>query len=214
MTTIALSRIHFPVTTLGPGQRIGVWFQGCSIRCEGCISPDTWDASLSKTVVSDVLAAVGKWAPFADGLTVSGGEPLDQPDALLALLEAWRQLSDKSVLLFTGREWPLVPAWLLGSSPLVDAVIAGPFDRHSAQTLALRGSDNQSLHFPTEKGWTEFASFERETNPSDRRLDVMFDETGGVWFAGIPARDDFIRLRQALRGAGAQVTSHGPMVDQ
>lgn len=38
-----LSRLHFPVTTLGPGRRIGVWFQGCSIRCAGCISRDTWE---------------------------------------------------------------------------------------------------------------------------------------------------------------------------
>ncbi|WP_461325238.1 4Fe-4S cluster-binding domain-containing protein [Bradyrhizobium diazoefficiens] len=39
---ISVSRIHFPVTTLGPGRRLGIWFQGCSIRCPGCISMDTW----------------------------------------------------------------------------------------------------------------------------------------------------------------------------
>ena len=25
--SVALSRIHFPVTTLGPGRRIGIWFR-------------------------------------------------------------------------------------------------------------------------------------------------------------------------------------------
>ncbi|HAU1321526.1 TPA: radical SAM protein, partial [Legionella pneumophila] len=40
---IYISRVHFPVTTLGPGHRIGIWFQGCSIRCPGCISTDTWN---------------------------------------------------------------------------------------------------------------------------------------------------------------------------
>src|SRR3546814_9784731 len=39
---IAVSRLHFPVTALGPGRRIGLWLQGCSIRCPGCISVDTW----------------------------------------------------------------------------------------------------------------------------------------------------------------------------
>ena len=40
--SVSISRLHFPVTTLGPGHRIGIWFQGCSIRCEGCLSMDTW----------------------------------------------------------------------------------------------------------------------------------------------------------------------------
>ena len=41
MTMLALSRMHFPVTTLGPGNRIGIWVQGCTIRCPGCVSADT-----------------------------------------------------------------------------------------------------------------------------------------------------------------------------
>ncbi|MCT5046402.1 radical SAM protein, partial [Pseudomonas aeruginosa] len=27
---------------MGTGRRLGIWFQGCSIRCPGCISADTW----------------------------------------------------------------------------------------------------------------------------------------------------------------------------
>jgi anaerobic ribonucleoside-triphosphate reductase activating protein len=41
---IALNKAHFPVTVLGPGRRIGLWLQGCSIRCAGCVSRDTWEA--------------------------------------------------------------------------------------------------------------------------------------------------------------------------
>jgi len=39
VTAIAISRAHFPISTLGPGLRLGVWMQGCSIRCKGCDPP-------------------------------------------------------------------------------------------------------------------------------------------------------------------------------
>src|SRR3954471_7332041 len=102
MTAIALSRLHFPVTTLGLGRRVGIWFQGCSIRCPGCISVDTWDPALGQTKMTDIARQLEGWAEAADGLTVSGGEPFDQPSALEALVRLWRTLSPTAILLFTG----------------------------------------------------------------------------------------------------------------
>ena len=43
MTTLLVNRVHYPVTTLGPGLQAGIWTRGCSLRCPGCISPDTWE---------------------------------------------------------------------------------------------------------------------------------------------------------------------------
>lgn len=204
MTSIAISRLHFPVTTLGPGRRIGVWFQGCSIGCKGCISVDTWPSGIGVTTVTDVVAKMSSWAGKADGLTVSGGEPFDQPDALRAVLEGWRALSNGDVLVFSGYEYavvrPLVDQW----PDLIDGLIAGPYDQTQAQTRALRGSDNQTLHRLTPRG-DRFARYERPLNDDDRKLDVMFDADGGVWFAGIPARDDFRRLQRNLRREGHAV---------
>ena len=77
---VAVSRLHYPVTTLGPGRRVGVWLQGCSIRCAGCISPDTWDSHVNLTSTEQLARALAVWSPEADGLTVSGGEPFDQPE--------------------------------------------------------------------------------------------------------------------------------------
>jgi anaerobic ribonucleoside-triphosphate reductase activating protein len=85
-TEIAISRIHFPVTRLGPGRRVGIWVQGCSIRCPGCISVDTWVRGRGRADVSEVLEAIAPWMSTAEGFTISGGEPFDQPDALASLL--------------------------------------------------------------------------------------------------------------------------------
>lgn len=58
---IRLSRLHFPVTALGPGERLGIWFQGCSLGCQGCISPDTWPSTGPLTDVSELLSALAPW---------------------------------------------------------------------------------------------------------------------------------------------------------
>lgn len=198
---VAVSRIHFPVTTLGPGRRLGVWLQGCSIRCPGCVSVDTWDAGIGNVGLDQLLTAVALHADKADGLTVSGGEPFDQPDALAALLREWRGLSERSALVFTGREMVDIASWFERNPGLVDAVMTGPFRSDLPQTLALRGSDNQRLHTLTALG-AELSAFDRPADRSDRRLDVMFDEDGDAWMAGIPARGDLVRLRRALTAAG------------
>jgi anaerobic ribonucleoside-triphosphate reductase activating protein len=204
MTLVSISRLHFPVSTLGPGQRVGVWFQGCSIRCPGCISADTWAAGRGRTEVDAVLSAIAPWAAVSNGLTVSGGEPFEQEAALRRLLEGWRELSHTDVLVFTGFELDSVAPWLATNPGLIDALVTGPYERDAPQTLALRGSDNQQLHVLTAVG-APIAAFDRPTTPEDRRLDVMFDADGGAWFAGIPAPGDFQRLRQALKAAGHRV---------
>lgn len=145
------------------------------------------------------------WAGVADGLTISGGEPFEQPDALASLLTAWRGVSDADVLVFTGHELEDVQPWLVSNAGLIDALITGRYDQTAPQTLALRGSDNQQLHVLTSAG-SHLAAYDRPLGSEDRKLDLMFDETGGVWFAGIPARDDFRRLQRNLRAAGHRLS--------
>jgi anaerobic ribonucleoside-triphosphate reductase activating protein len=202
-TTVNLSRIHFPVTTLGPGQRIGIWFQGCSIRCPGCISMDTWVHGRGTTTIDQVAEAVSPWLSTANGITISGGEPFDQREALFELLKRLRARTTAGILVFTGYPWTTISEELPSSPSLIDAIVTGPFDIDEKQTLALRGSDNQELHLRTPLGRAQFESFDRPIDERDRTFDVMFDENGDVWLAGIPARGDFQRLRSILERDGS-----------
>ena len=206
MTTIALSRLHFPVTTLGPGRRIGVWFQGCSIRCPGCISVDTWPTGRGVTTVTSVMDAVHAWLPHAEGITISGGEPFEQPDALRALLEALRERTPVSTLVYSGHTFEHIAPWLAANRGLIDGLMSEPFEASTPQTRALRGSDNQLLHLLTPLGVSELSAIERQICNEDRALDVMFDADGTVWLAGIPMRGDLARLRAALVEAGHSVS--------
>lgn len=202
MTSIALSRLHFPVTTLGPGQRLGIWLQGCSIRCAGCISADTWAADQGLTTTDSVIEALRPWLAAAEGITISGGEPFDQPEALSVLLQELRGLTQVDVLVYSGYPFNALTEWLQRNPSLIDVLITEPYDATAEQTLPLRGSDNQRIHFLSKLGRQRFSSFERPLRSTDRRLDVMFAHDGSVWLAGIPGKDDFHRLRQMLKAAG------------
>ncbi|WFU04591.1 4Fe-4S single cluster domain-containing protein (plasmid) [Rhizobium sp. CB3171] len=198
MTSIALSRLHFPITTLGPGNRIGIWFQGCSIRCPGCISADTWAAGRDPTDVEAIIDAIDRWLPAGEGLTVSGGEPFDQPDALTELLQAFRRRSEADILVFSGYPIEKLMPYLERMNGLVDALISDPYLIDATQTKVLRGSDNQRLHRLTPLGETRFAAYERAIQPGEKKFDLMMDADGTVWMAGIPARRDFEKLSRHL----------------
>jgi anaerobic ribonucleoside-triphosphate reductase activating protein len=199
---LRLSRVHFPVTTLGPGQRLGIWFQGCSIQCSGCISADTWTTGRGHTTLEALLEQITVLLPKADGITISGGEPFDQPAALVALLAALRERTSADILVYSGYAHEDLDATLQRAQGLIDALISDPFELHSAHSRPLRGSDNQRMHILTALGRERFTEYERPLTEADKSLDVMFDEDGSVWFAGVPSRGDFQRLRDLLNDEG------------
>ena len=204
---ISISRLHYPVTTLGPGRRVGIWFQGCSIRCEGCISADTWGFEKGATTVEAVLETVAPWISVAGGVTISGGEPFDQPEALQALVRGLHLRADQGLLVYSGYPLERIRGTLDELDGLVDAVISDPFELSAPQTLALRGSDNQRLNLLTKVGQQQFEEFDRPLAETERSLDVMFDDAGTVWLAGVPRRGDMLRLRDLLRAQGHEVAT-------
>lgn len=203
MTPISISRVHFPITTLGPGRRLGIWLQGCSIRCPGCISVDTWKANVGETSVPLLMETVRPWIAAAQGITISGGEPFDQPEALRQLLGALRAQTTVDILVYSGHPFAELKRWLKQSPDLIDVLISEPYVESESQTLALRGSDNQQMHLLTKLGHQRFAAY--SNTAGERRFDIMFDDAGTVWMAGIPGRKDFNRLRTFLRDEGHQV---------
>jgi anaerobic ribonucleoside-triphosphate reductase activating protein len=204
---IALSRIHFPVRTLGPGARIGIWVQGCSIRCPGCVSMDTWVEGKHTTTLDEVKAGLLPFLAMSEGVTISGGEPFDQPDVLQALLQWLRDMHSGDLFVYSGYTYEALRQHLVAFDGLIDALMTDPFRQDVAQTLALRGSDNQRLFLLTDLGRQRFAAFERQRGEEDRALDIMFDDiTGEVFLAGIPARDDLRRLVAQMEADGHHLT--------
>ncbi len=209
---VAISRVHYPVTTLGPGNRVGIWFQGCSIRCPGCISMDTWHHKSDRITVTELLSSVSEYVQAADGVTISGGEPFEQAAALGDLLNGLSAMLQPGtdVLIYSGLPFASLIPWLEQWQGLVDAVISEPFDVTASQTRPLMGSDNQQLHTLTDLGRERFADFQRPRDRRDDQLDVMVDEDGTAWMAGIPRRGDLQRLQALLAAQGtvSRTTEH------
>lgn len=77
----------------GPGTRMTVFFSGCPLRCQYCHNPDTMFAAKGETVAFDDLFGRlkryrGVFRATGGGLTVTGGEPLQQPRFVERLLRA------------------------------------------------------------------------------------------------------------------------------
>jgi anaerobic ribonucleoside-triphosphate reductase activating protein len=200
---VFFSRTHFPITTLGFGRRIGIWFQGCSIRCPGCISADTWPAGQGRTTTAALFKSLEAWLEVADGVTISGGEPFEQPDALEALLRFIRERNRGDILVYSGFSWEVLSVNFGRYKWLVDVLITDPFDIAAGQTSVLRGSDNQRMHLLSELAIERYGPLQSASrDQSSASLDVFFDEDGNAWFAGIPRAGDMQRMKALLETQG------------
>lgn len=141
----------------GPGTRAVIWTQGCSRRCRGCFNPGTHAHTDGVLIAVDTLAqglaARAAGLNAIDGLTISGGEPMEQPEAVCALLLAVRRDTGLSTLLFTGYHWDEVVAHPLGVAILdcLDAILTGPYRIEQHLGSGLLGSANQTIHCLTER---------------------------------------------------------------
>ena len=218
---IAINKAHFPVTVLGPGRRIGIWVQGCSIHCKGCVSQDTWAPDPSReTTVPKLLAWCRKISGGAfDGITISGGEPFDQPKALGVLLDGfirWRADqagaavtggADFDLLCYSG--YPLATLQKRHAALLdkLDAIIPEPF----VETLPLdrlwRGSSNQALVPLSARGRARYGQYvDAPADTFGKRIQAGIDGDR-VWFVGIPARGDMAALEAKCAERGIELKS-------
>lgn len=151
-----IARILSPVHSLGPGDRVCLWTQGCKKRCKGCISPELQPYSgneIDEDVLAKILIQVAR-KNNCTGITISGGDPLEQSQALLELLTLLRNEFD-DILVYTGFEFQDIQDGLVGIEAkkcldYLDVLIDGKYiDELNDKDCVLRGSSNQNIHFIT-----------------------------------------------------------------
>lgn len=82
-------------TVDGPGVRFVVFTKGCNLRCKCCHNPDTWDmAGAKEFTAEEVFQKAKRYKEYFGndgGITISGGEPLLQPDFVKELFALCRE---------------------------------------------------------------------------------------------------------------------------
>ncbi len=86
----------------GPGVRFIVFFQGCPLRCAYCHNPDTWSCKGGELYTADAIVEKAlRYRPYfgeEGGITLSGGEPLLQPEFTAELLKECKKAGLHTVL--------------------------------------------------------------------------------------------------------------------
>jgi len=137
----------------GPGTRTCIWLQGCSLKCLDCQNPE-FQSHIPRILI-DPRKLYEKIKDLDnDGITISGGEPLQQAKALSEFLQLYRS-KGKTVIIFTGytrsdiysSENPYISRIL----NLSDCLIAGPYRKDQKDSLYQIGSPNKELIFLSSK---------------------------------------------------------------
>jgi len=182
----------------GPGLRAVVFFQGCSLGCPKCWNPSTHQFRGTEASVDAVVQGVlrARQEHPLEGVTFSGGEPMQQADSLLRLIKgSRRQAPELSFGMFSGytehelaqgRYW----IWGDGSSEqhrrrlwqeiraCLDFAILGRFNEAQPSSLPPRTSRNQILRL--------FSDRYAPADFSEQLIEVSIHEGGRAEVTGFP----------------------------
>lgn len=133
----------------GPGIRFVVFAQGCPHHCDGCHNPATHDFNGGNLVTVDAIINEMKKNPLLDGITLSGGEPFEQPEAFGELAERSKKLG-YHVMAYTGYTYETLltnkDAQRLRLLDNTDLLVDGKFEvEKKSLMLKFRGSKNQRI---------------------------------------------------------------------
>ena len=136
----------------GPGIRFTVFAQGCGRRCLGCHNPDSQPIDAGSMTSADNLLAAIYANPLLTGVTLSGGEPFDQAEALLGFVQRLHAERPQLTLwAYSGYLFEELVAGQPGQAArdllaLLDVLVDGPF-MQGQRSLGLqwRGSANQRV---------------------------------------------------------------------
>lgn len=197
---LRVNLVHYPVATLGPGVRALIVVQGCARGCPGCVAPHTWDPAGGRA--ESIVALIEKLKAFkaegAAGLTLTGGEPFDQPEGLQALLSGARAAGFDDVLVYSGYRRDDLAARFSWLPDLVDALVDGPFERDRPTDFVWKGSENQALHvFARDPATRERYAAHARRRGGKRELTVV-ETAGGIHVVGIPDAREAERMRDGL----------------
>lgn len=194
-----IGKILFPITTLGPGKRLGIWTQGCTRFCHGCSNPELQTFDQTKDVAVTKIADATSGMQY-DGITISGGEPFAQTIELRKLVELYVNAGVTDILIYTG--YTIEELLDKGDADIdyvlshIAVLIDGSFVESLVDDTPLRGSSNQRVLVLN----NQYKNVYEEFLNQEKKIDIFYfdDETH---FIGIPFKgyDELYKKLIAMR---------------
>ncbi len=135
----------------GPGFRVSIFTQGCPHHCEGCHNPGSHDPKAGKEWTLDEVEKKFTGNPLLDGITLTGGEPFQQPAACAELARRAHQ-KGLNVWSYSGytyeklRELAKQDEGVNALLSEIDVLVDGPFRlKERSLELLYCGSKNQRI---------------------------------------------------------------------
>lgn len=190
METIRYNTVVNDCSVLGPGKRAVLWVHGCCFDCPGCIAYN-YNRGPWKEATPDELA---QWyvKSGADGLTISGGEPMLQAAALTTMMRLVRQQVDCGLIVYSGYQYDelLELAHTNGgvSSFLrqIDLLIDGRYVQELDDGRPYVGSSNQNIRPLTQRYAREVHTYYEQATGRD--IEIRFSEQRTL-LLGVPAKE-------------------------
>lgn len=135
----------------GPGIRTSLYVSGCTHHCKGCFNEETWDFDYGEEFTPSHMLDITECLEDKDGLSLLGGDPLDNVcDSLISLcrnVKLW--YPDKTIWLWTGYTWENIlkdEVKLQFIKRYIDVVVDGLFiESKKNPMLKYKGSENQRV---------------------------------------------------------------------
>lgn len=184
-----IHRIVTKTKSEGPGSRVAIWVQGCSIHCNGCMAKETWPTSPKQLLeVEDILSIIDRTFDI-EGVTILGGEPFDQAYELAKLTDGIKSRG-LSIIVFTGHTYEDLRtidsfdiAKVLNNT---DVLIDGPYvEEERSFERPLVGSNNQRFLFLSDR--YNLSDFNKNA------IEIRISQDGIVQYNGM---GDFRKLRE------------------
>jgi len=197
-----LNKIQLPVYNLGKGKRIGIWVQGCTLACPGCLNRTLWNPTGGRSVP---VPALFNWildhADSYDGISISGGEPFQQYAPLIAFLHLVKTRTALDVHCFSG----YTLEELLQHHPdrlflhYLDSLVDGRYLQNLHDDSGVRGSTNQRL-FRIQDG--EAVPTETALTDTQAPWSFFLDADQDLYMSGIPKKGQLRHLEEELTCQG------------
>lgn len=199
---IWVNRIIYPVYNLGPGKRLSIWVQGCSIRCKNCLNKSLWDLNAGKLLnISSLVELILKLTKGYDGITLSGGEPFDQYYSLIEFLRKIKKYSKLNVLVYTGYYlYELLNKYPdLSFIRYIDYIIDGRYIETQNIGENIKGSKNQTI-YNFNNGYI------RKLNKLENSNKITISSSNNnIFFTGIPSKGELNYIERFFKNNGIEL---------